>query len=105
MRSRELSGSGGGGAPRERTGLAWQRSAFSYVALSGLVLGIAARHDVPGLLAVSVALIAVAAAVWRHGRDAYEEADVTAHPRALAIMSAVTALSALVAAVVVLVRL
>ena len=32
MRSREL----GGGAARERTGLAWQRSAFSFVELSGL---------------------------------------------------------------------
>ena len=101
MRSREL----GGGASRERTGLAWQRSAFSFVALSGLVLGIAARRDAPGMLAASVGLIAVAGAVWRHGRGAYERADVTASPRVLAIMSAVTALSALVAAIVVLVRL
>ena len=101
MRSREL----GGGAARERTGLAWQRSAFGYVALSGLVLGVAARRDAPGLLAVSVGLIAVATVVWRHGRGAYERADVTANPRVLAIMSAVTALSALIAAVVVVVRL
>jgi len=101
MRSREL----GGGAARERTGLAWQRSAFSFVALSGLVLGIAARRDAPGLLAASVGLIAVAGAVWRHGRGAYERADVRASPRVLAIMSAVTALSALVAGIVVLVRL
>lgn len=101
MPSREF----GGGAARERTGLAWQRSAFGYVALSGLVLGIAARHDAPGLLAVSAGLIAVAGAVWRHGRGAYERAEVDPHPRVLAIMSAVTALSALVAAVVVLVRL
>jgi uncharacterized membrane protein YidH (DUF202 family) len=101
MRSPEL----GGGAARERTGLAWQRSAFSYVALGGLVLGIAAHRDAPGLLAVSVGLMAVAGAVWRHGRRAYESADVTSHPRVLAIMCALTALSAVAAAVVVLVRL
>jgi uncharacterized membrane protein YidH (DUF202 family) len=101
MRSREL----GGGAPRERTDLAWQRSAFSFIALSGVVLGIAARRDAPALLAVSVALMAVAGAVWRHGRGAYQATEVQAHPRVLAIMSAVTALASLVAAIVVLVRL
>jgi uncharacterized membrane protein YidH (DUF202 family) len=102
MRSPEL---GGGGAARERTGLAWQRSAFSYLALGGLVLGIAAHRDAPGLLAVSVGLIAIAGAVWRHGRGAYESADVRVHPRVLATMSAVTAVAGLVAAVVVLLRL
>jgi uncharacterized membrane protein YidH (DUF202 family) len=102
MRSREL---GGGGAARERTGLAWQRSAVGYVAFAGLVLGVAAHREAPGLLAVSVALMAVAGAVWRHGRGAYESVDVKPHPRVLAIMSAVTAVSALAAAGVVLVRL
>jgi uncharacterized membrane protein YidH (DUF202 family) len=101
MRSREL----GGGAPRERTGLAWQRAALNYVALAAIVLGIAAHRDAAWLIAVSVAIMAVAGAVWRHGRDAYERADVTANPRVLALLSTVTALSALVAAVVVVVRL
>ena len=93
------------GVARERTGLAWERSAFSIAALGGLVLGVAAHRDAPGLLAVSLALIAVAAAVWRHGRAAYQRAEVAAHPRALALLTTVTALTALVAAVVVLVRL
>ena len=101
MRSREL----GGGAARERTGLAWQRSAFSFAALGGLVLGIAAHRDAPELLAVSVALIGVAGAVWRHGHGAYTRADVTARPRALALLTAVTAFAALAAATVVLARL
>jgi uncharacterized membrane protein YidH (DUF202 family) len=103
MPSRELGGEGA--AQRERTDLAWQRSAFSFMALGGLVLGIAAHRDAPWLLAVSVALIAIAGGVWRRGRAAYERTDVAARPRALALLTAVTALSALVAAVVVLVRL
>jgi uncharacterized membrane protein YidH (DUF202 family) len=103
MRSRELGGEHA--AQRERTDLAWQRSAFSFAALGGLVLGIAAHRDAPFLLAVSVALIAVAGAVWRHGRGAYESADVRVHPRVLATMSAVTAAAGVVAAVVVLLRL
>jgi hypothetical protein len=69
------------------------------------VLGIAAHRDAPGLLALSVGLIAVAGAVWRHGRSAYESADVRVHPRVLATMTAVTAVAGLVAAVVVLLRL
>jgi uncharacterized membrane protein YidH (DUF202 family) len=103
MPSRELEGEGA--AQRERTDLAWQRSAFSFMALGGLVLGIAAHRSTPWLLAVSVALIAIAGGVWRRGRAAYERAAVTAQPRALVLLTAVTALSALVAAVVVLVRL
>jgi uncharacterized membrane protein YidH (DUF202 family) len=103
MPSRDLGGERA--AQRERTGLAWQRSAFSFLALAGVVLGIAAHRDAPGLLALSVVLIGVSGVVWRQGHSAYQRADVTAHPRVLALLSAVTALSALVAAVVVLVRL
>jgi uncharacterized membrane protein YidH (DUF202 family) len=93
------------GAPRERTDLAWQRAAFSYVGLGGLVLGVAAHHDAAWLIAVSAALIAVAGAVWRQGRTAYRGAEVRAQPRILALVSAVTAVTALVAAAVVVVRL
>jgi hypothetical protein len=92
-------------APRERTDLAWQRSGFSYLALAAVVLGIAAHHDAPALLAVSFALMAVAAAVWRQGRVAYRRDEVTAQPLVLAIMTAVTAAAALGAAVVVALRL
>jgi uncharacterized membrane protein YidH (DUF202 family) len=93
------------GAPRERTDLAWQRSAFSYLALAAVVLGIAAHRDEPALLAVSVALMGAAGVVWRQGRVAYQRSEVSAQPRVLAIMSAVTVAAAVVAAVVVLLRI
>jgi uncharacterized membrane protein YidH (DUF202 family) len=93
------------GAARERTDLAWQRAAFSYVALGAIVLGIAAHRDAPWLLAVSAALIAVAGALWRRGRGAYRRAEVAAQPRMLTLLSLVTAVTALVAAAVVFVRL
>jgi uncharacterized membrane protein YidH (DUF202 family) len=93
------------GAARERTGLAWQRSASSLLALGGVVLSVSAHRDAPALLAVSAALLAVAGAAWRHGHRAYARAEVSAHPRALGLLTAATTLSALVAAVVVSVRL
>jgi hypothetical protein len=68
------------------------------------VLGVAARHDAPGLLALSAALLGVAVAVWRRGRRAYEHDAVQAQPDAVALLAAATAITALVAAVVVLVR-
>jgi uncharacterized membrane protein YidH (DUF202 family) len=89
------------GAARERTDLAWQRSGFSYLAMAGVVLGVAAHRDAPWLVAVSVVLVAVAGAVWRHGRTAYERAEVSPHPRELGLMTAIPALVAVVAAVVV----
>ena len=69
------------GAARERTDLAWQRAAFAYTALGAVVLGVAAHRDA-----------------------VYRRAGVTGQPRALALLSAVTALTAVVAAVVVLVE-
>jgi len=93
------------GVARERTGLAWQRSALGFVGLAGVVLSVAAHREAPGLLVVSVALAAVALAVWRHGQRAYGNAGVQAQPRALALITVATALAALVAAVVVTVRL
>jgi uncharacterized membrane protein YidH (DUF202 family) len=101
MRSHEQRG----GAQRERTGLAWQRSAFSFLALAGVVLSVAAHRDAPVLLALSALLVAAAAAVWLYGGRSYEQARVAAQPRALAALTLVTALAAGVAAVVVLVRL
>jgi len=103
MPSRDLGGERA--AQRERTDLAWQRSAFSVLALAGVVLGIAARRDAPALLAASLALIGVAGAVWRRGRAAYLRLEVAAQPRALAVLSTATAAAALLAAVVVLVPL
>jgi hypothetical protein len=55
------------GLAAERTRLARQRSAFAFVALAGVVLGVAAHRGAPGLLALSGALLAFAAEVWRRG--------------------------------------
>jgi uncharacterized membrane protein YidH (DUF202 family) len=93
------------GVARERTGLAWQRSAFGFVTLAGVVLSVAAHREAPGLLAVSAALAIVAAAVWRQGRRAYERPDVQPQRQAIAFVALATAVAALVAAVLVLVRL
>ena len=93
------------GAARERTGLAWQRSALGFVALAGVVLSVAAHREAPGLLVVSAALVGVAVAVWRHGLRAYAHTDVRAQHRALAFLALATALAAMAAAVVVLIRL
>jgi uncharacterized membrane protein YidH (DUF202 family) len=93
------------GLARERTGLAWQRSALGFVALAGIVLSVAAHREAPGLIVVSAALAAVAVAVWRHGRQAYGQAGVQPQPRALGLIAVATALAALAAAIVVLVHL
>jgi uncharacterized membrane protein YidH (DUF202 family) len=93
------------GLARERTGLAWERSAGSFAALAAVVLGVAAHHDAPGLIALSAALVTVAAAVWRHGRRSYERSDVTSQSRALVLLSMAAALTAVAAAIVVIVRL
>jgi hypothetical protein len=94
-----------GGAQRERTSLAWQRSASSFAGLGAVVLGVAAHRDAPGLLALSALLVVAAAAVWLHGGRAYGHARVIAQPRALAALTLLSALAALAAAVTVLVRL
>jgi uncharacterized membrane protein YidH (DUF202 family) len=93
------------GVPRERTGLAWQRSAFGFVTLAGVVLSVAAHREAPGLIGVSAALAIVAIAVWRQGRRAYERTEVQAQPRAVGFVAVATGLAALVAAVVVFLHL
>jgi uncharacterized membrane protein YidH (DUF202 family) len=89
------------GVARERTWLAWERSAGAFAALAGVVLGVAAHRDAPGLLAVSLALVAIAAGVWRHGHRSYQRPDVVPQARAIALMSLAVALSAVAAAIVV----
>jgi putative membrane protein len=91
------------GLPRERTGLAWERSALGFAALAGIALGIAARREAPGLVVLSAVLLAVAGATWRHGRRSYERPAVAAQPRALGLLALATAVAALAAAVAVLV--
>ena len=93
------------GVPRERTGLAWQRSAFGFVTLAGVVLSIAAHRGAPGLLGVSAALAIVATVVWRQGRRAYERPEVQPQQPAVAFVAVATALAALAAAIMVILHL
>jgi uncharacterized membrane protein YidH (DUF202 family) len=93
------------GVSRERTGLAWERSAFSFATLAGVVLGIAAHRDVPELVAVALALLAVAAAVWRHSRAVYRATDVAPQPEAMRLLTLAAVGLALVVVVTVLLHL
>jgi hypothetical protein len=52
------------GAARDRTVLARQRAAFSYGGLAALFLTVAAHRELRWPVLVSVALLALAAAVW-----------------------------------------
>jgi uncharacterized membrane protein YidH (DUF202 family) len=90
------------GVARERTGLAWERSALSFATLAGIALAAAAHRDEPGLLVLGAALVTVALAVWQHSRRAYARAAVASQPRAIALLTLVTALAALGAAAAVL---
>jgi hypothetical protein len=69
------------GTARERTVLARQRLALSYAGLSALFLGVAAHRELRWLVAVSLALLMLAGAVWRA-------------PRRPALLAACTALAA-----------
>jgi hypothetical protein len=51
------------GLARERTSLAWTRTAISFAAVGGVVLK---RDIIPGLI-----LLAVSPAIWQLGRMAY----------------------------------
>jgi uncharacterized protein DUF202 len=93
------------GLSRERTGLAWERSALSFATLAGVALAAAAHRDAPALLLLAAALVVVAVLVWRHSRRAYASAAVTPQPRAIAWLALVTALAALGAAAAVVARL
>jgi uncharacterized membrane protein YidH (DUF202 family) len=90
------------GFARERTSLAWERTALGFGALSAVVLGVAAHHNRPGLIAVSVALVAVAFAVWRHGHRSYQDTAVAAQARALSLVALAIALAAVAAAIIVI---
>ena len=55
------------GLARQRTSLAWTRTAISFAAVGGVVLK---RDIIPGLI-----LLAVAPAIWLLGRLAYRRQD------------------------------
>jgi uncharacterized membrane protein YidH (DUF202 family) len=76
------------GLARERTSLAWTRTALSFAAVGGVVLK---REIIPGLI-----LLAVAPAIWVLGRLAYTR------PGKLKLVTATIVAVALVALVVAL---
>jgi uncharacterized membrane protein YidH (DUF202 family) len=76
------------GLARERTSLAWTRTAISFAAVGGVVLK---REIIPGLI-----LLAVAPAIWQLGRLAYRRQDrlilLTASIVAVAVVAMVISL-------------
>ena len=94
------------GLARERTALAWTRSALS-IAASGTLIARAAfvEHlDVLGV-AAAVAIATVSALTWRHGQLIYRErhdVSVQPHPQtsAFGLLTAATVLTAATAVVV-----
>ena len=77
------------GLARERTTLAWTRTAISFAAVGGIVLK---KEVIPGLI-----LLAVAPAIWQLGRLAYQRPGklklVTATIVAVALVALVVALT------------
>jgi uncharacterized membrane protein YidH (DUF202 family) len=77
------------GLARERTSLAWTRTAISFAAVGGIVLK---KDLVPGLI-----LLALTPAIWQLGRLAYRRQDklklVTATIIGVALVALVVALT------------
>jgi uncharacterized membrane protein YidH (DUF202 family) len=92
------------GLARERTALAWQRMALSFVSLSALTLGAAAHHGAPGLLAPAGLLFAIAGGVWRHARRRVADPSLATAVRPMVMLGAATGAAALIATVLVFVR-
>src|ERR671932_1262508 len=53
---------------RERTALAWQRSALSFAAIAGVTVGAAAHERRAWPVAPAAVLLVFALLVWRHAR-------------------------------------
>ena len=85
---------------RERTALAWQRSALSFAAIAGITVGAAAHERRAWLLAPAGVLLAFALLVWRHARVA----GPLPQDRPLRLVTAATTAAAALAALVVLVE-
>ena len=94
------------GTARERTSLAWTRSALNMAASGTLIAraGFAAHLDGLGV-ASAIAMAAMALLTWRHGQVIYRDrglASTARHhqPGALGLLTAATILTAAVAIVV-----
>jgi hypothetical protein len=85
---------------RERTALAWQRSALSFAAIAGVTVGAAAHERRAWLVVPAAVLLVFALLVWRHARVA----GPLPQARALRLVTAATTAAAVLAALVVVVE-
>jgi uncharacterized membrane protein YidH (DUF202 family) len=96
------------GLARERTALAWTRSALNMAASGTLIAraGFTAHLAALGL-ATAIAMAVMVLFTWRHGQAIYRQsgvigADVQREKRTLGLLTAATVLTAVVAIVVTL---
>src|SRR3954464_10239262 len=82
------------GLASERTALAWQRVALGFTSMAAVMLAAAAHRQVPWLIAPSVALFAVATAVWRYARRRIGDRGVRTARRPVALLALATAAGA-----------
>src|SRR3954470_21845792 len=82
------------GLASERTALAWQRMALGFTSIAAVTLAAAAHRQVPWLIAPSVALFAVAAAVWRYARRRTGDRALRTARRPVALLPSATAAGA-----------
>jgi uncharacterized membrane protein YidH (DUF202 family) len=92
------------GLASERTALAWQRMALSFTSIAAVNLAAAAHRQVPWLIAPSVVLFAVAAAVWRYARKRTGDRGLSTARRPVGLLALATAAAAVAAAALSLVR-
>lgn len=97
------------GLARDRTRLAWTRSALNMAASGTLIAraGFAAHLDAVGLVS-AIAMATMALLTWRHGRAIYRERGVAGtfphhQPGALGLLTTATLLTAAVAILVTIV--
>jgi uncharacterized membrane protein YidH (DUF202 family) len=94
------------GLARDRTALAWTRSALGMLAIGTLIARAATEADLNGIaVIVAIATLAVGLLTWRQGNALYRERAVDSsephhQPGALGFLMSVTLLIAAVALVV-----
>jgi uncharacterized membrane protein YidH (DUF202 family) len=92
------------GLASERTALAWQRMALSFTSIAAVTLAAAAHRQAPLLVAPSIALFVVAAAVWRYARRRIGDRGLRTARRPVALLAYATAAAAVAAAALSLIR-
>src|SRR3954469_5777125 len=96
--------SGDPGLASERTALAWQRMALSFTTIAAVTLAAAAHRQATWMLAPSVVLFAVAAAIWRYARLRSANRAMGTARRSVALLAIAPAAPAVAAAALSLVR-